>query len=73
MGDSATSRVWKRFLKAQSAIRTALAAICPPPRQATACGDRLAALATIAHLKEAFKASTLNLIAAYQTHTQSFF
>ena len=33
-GQSAIYRIWKRFLQAQSIIRTALAAICAPPSQA---------------------------------------
>ena len=73
MGDSATYRIWKRFLQAQSAIRTALAAFCPPPRQTTESNSQCAAQATVAHLQEAFKDSPLNPIAAYQVQTQSFF
>lgn len=79
MGDSAIYRIWKRFLQAQSTIRTALAAICSPPRQtaesSSPCAPQAtrAAQATVAHLKEAFKDSTLNPIAAYQDRTQTFF
>ncbi len=77
MGDSATYRIWKRFLQAQSAIRTALAAVCSPPKQPTdqptAEGYLLPVQGTIAHLKEAFKDSKLNPIEAYQVQTQSFF
>lgn len=73
MGDSATYRIWKRFLQAQSAIRTALAAFCPQPKQPTVGSSQCAAQATVAHLQEAFKDSTLNPIAAYQVQTQSFF
>lgn len=75
LSDSAPYRIWKRFLQAQAAIRTALAAICPPPKQSSENenGGQSAAQATIAHLKEAFKDSTLNPIAAYQHATQCFF
>jgi hypothetical protein len=73
MSASAAFRIWKRFLKAQSAIRTALAAVCPPPKHLPGKGDQSAAQATVAHLKQAFKESTLNPIAAYQAATQSFF
>lgn len=76
MSRSATYRIWKRFLNAQSAIRTALTAFCPPPKQTLSAGNSTAkssARATLEHLKEAFKQSTLNPIAAYQDATQSFF
>lgn len=84
MADSAVYRIWKRFLQAQSTIRTALTAICSPPKLSTA-GDlpdhtpHQTAQATIAHLQEAFNDSTLaalrslNPIEAYQVKTQSFF
>jgi hypothetical protein len=80
MGHSATYRIWKRFLNAQSAVRTALTAFCPPPKQTlqTRSGEQQStamssARATIEHLKKAFKHSPLNPIAAYQNATQSFF
>ena len=73
LGHSATYRIWKRFLKSQSAIRTTLAAICSPPKSTDDGGCRSAAQATIAHLKEAFKEAALNPIAAYQAATQRFF
>jgi hypothetical protein len=75
MSDSATYRIWKRFLQAQSAIRTALNAICPPPKQASGNQDRTlsAAQGTIAHLEVAFGDSRLNPIAAYQNAMQCFF
>jgi hypothetical protein len=73
LSGSARYRIWKRFLKAQSLIRTALAAFCPPPKQLPG-GDGLSATqATLEHLKVAFKDSMLNPIAAYQAQTQSFF
>ena len=73
MSDSATYRIWKRFLQAQSAIRTALLAFCPPPKQSAGGNSVCPAQDTLAHLKEAFKDSPLNPIAAYQAATQSFF
>jgi len=73
MGDSATYRIWKRFLHAQSAIRTALATLCPQPKQPTEGSSHSAAQGTVAHLKKAFQDSSLNPIAAYQVKTQSFF
>ena len=73
MGDSATYRIWKRFLQAQSRIRTALIAICPPPKQSTVGHSPSAAQATVAHLQAAFQDSTLNPIAAFQVQTQTFF
>jgi hypothetical protein len=77
MSHSATYRIWKRFLNAQSIIRTALTAFCPPPKQMLSDEDQStpmsSARATLEHLREAFKQSTLNPIAAYQNATQSFF
>jgi hypothetical protein len=80
MSHSATYRIWRRFLNAQSAIRTALTAFCPPPKQTrqTLLGEQpntamSSARATLEHLGEAFKQSPLNPIAAYQDATQSFF
>ncbi|MCP4190468.1 MAG: hypothetical protein GY768_07550 [Planctomycetaceae bacterium] len=73
MGDSATYRIWKRLLQAQSAIRTALATFCPQPEQPAEGSSQSVAQATVAHLQAAFKSSTLNPIAAYQVQTQSFF
>jgi len=73
LSDSAPYRIWKRFLQAQSAIRTTLAALCSPPKPQHSHQYRCAATATLAHLQEAFKDSTLNPIAAYQVQSQSFF
>ena len=71
---SAAFGIWKRFLKAQSRIRTALLSICAPPKQTLHCTGFSAAQNTIAHLQEAFKDSfpDLNPIAAFQAKTQSF-
>jgi len=73
LSDSATYRIWKRFLKAQSTIRTKLVTLCPPPKQSAGNLSQTPAQTTIEHLKEAFKDSMLNPIAAYQAQMQSFF
>lgn len=51
LNPSSASRLWKRFLAAQSHLRTALAAICDPPPRPRA---RRPAEQTIAHLVAAF-------------------
>lgn len=73
LSDSAPYRIWRRFAHAQSAIRTKLATLCPPPQQSTDNECTVPAQATIAHLKAACQDRALNPIAAYQAHTQSFF
>jgi len=73
LSESAPFRIWRRFLQAQSEIRTVLSAICPPPKQTGDNQLHSAAQATIAHLKEAFRNSKLNPIAAYQNATKRFF
>jgi len=73
LSHSATYRIWKRYLKALSAIRTALLAICQPPKKQSRRDSQTAAQATIVHLREAFKDSQLNPIAAYQVAMQKFF
>ena len=72
LSDTAPFRIWNRFLKAQTAIRTVLLTICQPPQQPSDL-DGSPAQATVAHLKEAFKNSNLNPIAAFQVLTQRFF
>ena len=49
LSESAPYRIWKRFLEAQSAIRTALVSLCEPPQLAS---HQPAAL-TLAHLQAA--------------------
>ncbi|TWT55999.1 hypothetical protein [Allorhodopirellula solitaria] len=77
LSDSAPYRIWKRFLQAQAAIRTALTAIGPPPKHVHQDGvpspAQSAAQGTIAHLKAAFQDSSSNPIAAFQNATQRFF
>lgn len=74
MSESAPYRIWKRFLSAQAAIRTALFTICPPPRgvESTKIPSESAG-GTIAHLKEAFKSHALDPVSAFQVRFQSFF
>lgn len=78
MSDSAPYRVWRRFLKAQAAIRTALAALCPPPQfnDKNVDGKQTGAnpaSSTLAHLIAAFSGHRLNPIAAFQLTLQTFF
>jgi len=74
MSDSAPYRIWKRFQKAQSSIRTALSTIGPPPKldspQPTAGGPTDG---TLAHLAKAFAGNPLNPIAVFQVTLQTFF
>jgi hypothetical protein len=77
MSDSAPYRIWKRFLKAQTAIRTALSALCPPTKttseDAAQHASALPTQSTIDHLKDAFKGNALNPVAAFQAALQTFF
>lgn len=67
--ESAPYRIWKRFSQAQSAIRTALAALCKPPQM----DSRNTAQLTLAHLEKAFVGHSLSPIAAFQRTLQIFF
>lgn len=68
LSDSAPYRIWKRFLQAQSAIRTALAdLIGPPPCTAEHPGAQ-----TLAHLEAAFPDHG-SPIAAFQAKLDAFF
>ena len=69
LSDSAPYRIWKRFLQAQTAIRTALARLCKPPQLVSDNPEEL----TLAHLRQAFRGHTLNPIAAFQATLQTFF
>lgn len=51
LSESSAYRLWKRFLKAQSGIRTMLHQICPPPALPHV---RCPAIQTIFHLEAAF-------------------
>lgn len=68
LSDSAPYRIWKRFGKAQSAIRTALARQCAPPEVASPQPADL----TLAHLEAAF-GDQPSPIAAFQVRLQTFF
>jgi hypothetical protein len=65
-------RIWKRFDRNQSAIRTALLARGPPPGLPAAVSRRPAAAQVLAHLQAAFPCADCP-IAAYQHSTRSFF
>jgi hypothetical protein len=68
LSDSAPYRIWKRFLKAQSAVRTALGRLCDPPKLASKQPAEL----TLAHLKAAFGDHACPLV-AFQAKLQTFF
>jgi hypothetical protein len=68
LSDSAPYRIWKRFLQAQTAIRTALARVCDPPE----CTAEHPAAQTLAHLEAAFPDHP-SPISAFQTKLQTFF
>ena len=65
LSDSAPYRIWKRFVTAQSAIRTALCSLCQPPK----CAAELPEALTVAHLQAAF-ADHHSPIAAFQAKLQ---
>ena len=67
--DSAAYRIWKRFYQAQSAIRTALAPLCKPPKVTAQQPAQL----TLAHLEKAFEQHRLSPITAFQVTLQMFF
>jgi hypothetical protein len=69
LSDSAAYHIWRRFLNAQAAIRTALTGLCAPPQMAS---DHTAKL-TLAHLAQAFKEHPLSPIAAFGAALQTFF
>ena len=69
LSDSAAYHVWRRFLNAQAAIRTALAALCEPPKIDSDCPAKL----TLAHLRKAFNEQPLSPIAAFGVALQTFF
>lgn len=78
MSDSAPYRIWKRFQKAQAAIRTTLCSVCTPPQlngepSRNKQTSDSPADNTLAHLVKAFGGGQLNPIAAYQLSLQTFF
>lgn len=68
LSDSAPYRIWKRFIARQSAIRTALSALCQPPP----CDSEHPAALTLAHLQAAFPEHP-SPIAAFQAKLQTRF
>jgi 5-methylcytosine-specific restriction endonuclease McrA len=69
LSDSATYHIWRRFLNAQVAIRTALLALCEPPQ----LNSEYPATLTLEHLAKAFHGHKLSPIAAFAATLQSFF
>lgn len=65
-------RVWTRFQRAQSAIRTALLNRGPPPAFAAASFRQPAAAHVLAHLQSTFPQADCP-VAAFQPATRSFF
>ena len=77
MSESAPYRIWKRFQKAQPAIRIELATLCRPPKRdgkqtATTLTDDPTG-STLDHLMEAFGDHAMNPIAVFQLMLQTFF
>ena len=70
--DRTMRRVWTRFQRAQSAIRTALLSRGPPPAWPGASSRRPAAAQALAHLQATFPQADCP-IAAFQPATRSFF
>jgi hypothetical protein len=71
LSDRTLQRIWARFDRGQSKIRTALSALCPPP-QAPAKPSQRPAAQVLAHLQAAFP-DTDCPIAAFQHTLQTFF
>jgi hypothetical protein len=69
LSDSAPYHIWRRFLNAQVAIRTALAGLCAPPQIVSDCPAQL----TLTHLERAFQEHPLSPIAAFAATLQAFF
>ena len=70
--DRTFQRIWKRFDRAQSAIRTALLGRGPPPNLPAGSARRPAAAQVLAHLQSTFP-DTGCPIASFQLATRSFF
>ena len=69
LSDSAPYRIWKRFVEAQAAIRTALHPMCKPPDVIS----NQPAATTLAHLEAAFTRHPCGPIAAFQATLQTSF
>jgi hypothetical protein len=70
--DRTLRRIWTRFQRVQSAIRTALLSCGPPPEFAAASTRRPAAAQVLAHLQSTFPQADCP-VAAFQQATRSFF
>jgi hypothetical protein len=70
--DRTLRRVWARFQRNQTAIRTALLSRGPPPDAPAASSRRTAAAQVLAHLSSTFPQADCP-IAAFQQATRSFF
>jgi AraC-like DNA-binding protein len=68
LSDRTLQRLWQRFNRSQSNIRTALSRCCPPP----ATQGQRPALHVLAHLHAAFPGATCP-IAAFQHTLRTFF
>jgi hypothetical protein len=71
LSDRTLQRIWKRFDRGQSKIRTALSGRCPPPKLPAEPGQRPAAH-VLAHLHVAFPDARCP-IAAFQHSLRTFF
>ena len=69
--DRTWQRIWRRFDRAQSRIRTALLARGPPPEFPPGAARRPAAAQVLAHLHATFPDADCPL-AAFQQATRSF-
>jgi hypothetical protein len=72
LSDRTLQRIWNRFHRGQSAIRTALFGRCPPPEAPNELARRPAAAHVLAHLQAAFPGTDCP-IAAFQYSLRSFF
>lgn len=70
--DRTLQRIWRRFDRGQSAIRTALLSRSPPPELPAEPNRRPAAAQVLAHLRSAFPHDDCP-IAAFQRAMRSFF
>jgi hypothetical protein len=72
LSDRTLQRIWQRFDRGQSKIRTALLGRCPPPALPAESAPRPAAAQVLAHLQTAFPGANCP-IAAFQHALQTFF
>ena len=72
LSDRTWQRLWKRFDRAQSKIRTALLGCCPPPELPAEPAHRPATAQVLAHFQAAFPDADCP-IAAFQHTLRTFF